>query len=388
MTGRMRQPLCNTLQAALLLTASLMPGFALALPEAFTDPEDGKLDMSEWLLDMKGFLPVPIIITEPAVGYGGGVSAFFFSDSLRDKSAASHNSGHVTPPDIYSVFGGYTENGTKAFGGSAMMTFDNDHYRWRSKAGWVNPNLEFYGKGQVLSNPIVIDYTLQGWLSNQEAMFRVGESNTWLIARWMYQNLDSSFDVPVQLTKLSALELESKSSALGMSVETDTRDNIFTPSKGWTGALDANFYREGFGGNTDFTSYRAHIFAYYPVTPNWIVAGRLDGRSVSGDVPFYQLPFIDMRGIAAARFQDEHTAVAETEVRWNVDERWALIGFIGTGRAWGDSDSFSETPDRVAKGGGFRYKIARRLGLYVGMDYGWGPADQEALYIQMGNAWR
>jgi hypothetical protein len=28
----------------------------------FTDPEDGKLDASEWLLERKGFLPVPILI--------------------------------------------------------------------------------------------------------------------------------------------------------------------------------------------------------------------------------------------------------------------------------------------------------------------------------------
>ena len=37
----------------------------------FTDPEDGAFDASEWLLDRRGLLPVPIIITEPAIGYGG-----------------------------------------------------------------------------------------------------------------------------------------------------------------------------------------------------------------------------------------------------------------------------------------------------------------------------
>jgi len=30
----------------------------------FTDPEDGAFDASEWLLDKKGFLPVPIIVTD------------------------------------------------------------------------------------------------------------------------------------------------------------------------------------------------------------------------------------------------------------------------------------------------------------------------------------
>ena len=43
-----------------------------------TDPEDGRFDMSNWLLRNKGFLPVPMIITEPAVGYGGGLGVIFF----------------------------------------------------------------------------------------------------------------------------------------------------------------------------------------------------------------------------------------------------------------------------------------------------------------------
>jgi len=46
--------------------------------EQFIDPHDNKFDASNWLLNKKGFLPVPIIITEPAVGYGAGVALLFF----------------------------------------------------------------------------------------------------------------------------------------------------------------------------------------------------------------------------------------------------------------------------------------------------------------------
>jgi hypothetical protein len=104
-------------------------------------------------------------------------------------------------------------------------------------------------------------------------------------------------------------------------------------------------------------------------------------------VPFYQLPYIDLRGIPAARYQDENTAIVEAELRWNVTARWAVIGFIGAGRAWGERDDFDDATTEVAKGGGFRYLIARRLGLYVGLDYGWGP-DDDAFYLQVGNGWR
>jgi hypothetical protein len=63
----------------------------------FTDPEDGAFDASEWLLDRKGFLPVPIIITEPAIGYGGGAVLLFFRESIRQHSAGRER---LSAPDI------------------------------------------------------------------------------------------------------------------------------------------------------------------------------------------------------------------------------------------------------------------------------------------------
>ena len=42
---------------------------------SFRDSTDHAIDMSDWLLNKKGFLFVPTIITEPAVGYGGAAAA-------------------------------------------------------------------------------------------------------------------------------------------------------------------------------------------------------------------------------------------------------------------------------------------------------------------------
>jgi len=54
---------------ALILLLALTPASALGQKGGvFRDPEDGRLDMSEWLLTKKGVLPIPIIITEPALG--------------------------------------------------------------------------------------------------------------------------------------------------------------------------------------------------------------------------------------------------------------------------------------------------------------------------------
>ncbi len=388
MVGRFAARCRNAL--VLLLAAGALSQPARAFMEGFIDQQDGHLDISNWMIERQGFLPVPIVITEPAVGYGGGVALLFVRNSLGESAERAKETGHMTPPDIFVVGGAATENGTKAAFAGGMMTFLDDTWRWRGGVGRADVNLAFYGigGGGLGGGANSINYSLDGWMSLQQVLRRIGESDNWLGARWIFLDLNSKLDLSQDpRSGLSPDQTTRRSSGLGLTLEHDSRDNIFTPSKGWTGAIDATFYDPDWGSNTRFQSYRAHVFAYFPLAKEWVLAGRLDGRSVSGRVPFYMLPFIDMRGIPAARYQDDHTAVVETEVRWSFTPRWAAVGFIGAGRAWGQSTGFSDATTAVSRGVGFRYLIARRLGLWLGMDYAKGP-ESGTWYIQVGNAWR
>src|SRR5215211_3053741 len=75
MMGALRRLVPRSLAMALLLTV-LTSHIATAQKRVgtFTDPDDGRVDLSDYLLTRKGFLPVPIIVTEPALGYGGSRS--------------------------------------------------------------------------------------------------------------------------------------------------------------------------------------------------------------------------------------------------------------------------------------------------------------------------
>jgi hypothetical protein len=373
--------------ALIALTLSLTCSQASSAAEeersVFIDPLDGKLDGSEWLLDKKGFLPVPIVITEPAIGYGGGVGLMFFRESIRE-SAAESKAGHVTPPDI---FGGAliaTENGTKAGGAGGLFSFDNDRWRYRGVIGNADVNLDFYGSGS--SSARKVGYNLDGWLSSQQLLRRFGESNNYVALRWIYFDLDSTLEAgllnPPQLDAARNL----RSSGLGISFEHDSRDNFFTPSRGWLGRVTSMFYSPEIGSDNKYQIYTANAYGYLPFN-KFVLGGRLDGRTSSGDVPLYQLPYIDLRGIPVARYQGRDVAVAETELRWNVTTRWALVGFVGAGRTWGEYDDISDPEIEVAGGAGFRYLIARRLGLFVGIDVAQGP-EEGAIYLQVGSAWR
>lgn len=380
---KLPSPWRAALAAALLLLALHGPARAEKWTDGFRDTHDGQVDLSDWLLDRQGFLPVPIIITEPAVGYGGGAMLLFFRESIRDSVRA--NAGRLTPPDIYAVGGAATENGTKGLAAGGMVTYLNDTYRWRGGVARVSANLDFYGTG---GRDAHLGYNLDGWASVQHGMLRLGGSDAWLVARWNYLDLTNRFDSEGATGRFGNIERASRASGLGLSLEVDTRDNIFTPSRGWTGAIDLTYYDPDWGSDTRFQSYRAHAFGYWEVGRSLVIAGRADARSVDGKAPFYMLPFIDLRGVPAMRLQDRHTAVLETELRWNVTPRWALVGFVGAGRVWGTGEvGFSEGTETVARGVGFRYLVARRLGLYAGMD--WARSTQgNAVYLQVGSAWR
>ena len=371
----------RALAAALAGALLAQLSWAGGLRERFTDPEDGAFDASEYLLDHRGVLPVPIIITEPAVGYGGGIALAWFSESIRDAAAKVQPGGRITPPNILGVALAGTENGTRFSGVGGRASFEQDTWRYRGGLAAMNVNLDFYGIGANLPK---IGYNLKGGATLQELTRRVAGSDHFLGARWTYLDLDSSLQ-PGE-TNLTPKEFAHRSSQVGATWVYDSRDNIFFSSRGMEAAVEAMYASPSVGSDNTFQTYRAHVFGYIPAD-KLVVALRGDARGARGDVPFYQIPFIDMRGVPAGRYQDENTALVEVEGRWYVTPRWIALAFVGAGRDWGRNAAFADVGSVVSKGVGFRYVLARRLGLAVGIDVAKGP-EKTAWYLQVGNAWR
>jgi hypothetical protein len=99
-------------------------------------------------------------------------------------------------------------------------------------------------------------------------------------------------------------------------------------------------------------------------------------------------PFLSMRGLASGQYSNDVTLLTEGELRFAVDPRWTILGFGGGGRVGETLGDLGSTPTVGAGGLGFRYLIARTLGLGSGVDFALGPGGEFAFYIQAGSAWR
>jgi hypothetical protein len=98
------------------------------------------------------------------------------------------------------------------------------------------------------------------------------------------------------------------------------------------------------------------------------------------------MPFIGLRGVPVLRYQGELTMLAETEQFVNVYKRWSLVGFGGAGTTVPSLDDMNIGETAWNAGIGFRYLLARLLGLQMGMDIARGP-EEWAFYIVFGSAW-
>ncbi|GAL36527.1 outer membrane protein [Vibrio maritimus] len=93
-------------------------------------------------------------------------------------------------------------------------------------------------------------------------------------------------------------------------------------------------------------------------------------------------PYINMRGVAAYKYQGDEVSTLQAQAMWHLNHRWTINAFYGVGStAEEHNELFEETVD--AYGVGFRYQIARRYGIHVGVDLAFSE-DQGTAYFQVG----
>jgi outer membrane protein assembly factor BamA len=350
-------------------------------PSKFRSAEDGWMDAGGFLDEKYGFLPVVIPITEPAVGYGAAGGLAFLSKPLGGDRAGFGR------PNITVVGALATDNGSwGAVAGDVRHWLDD---RLQTVAGvvYASVNLDFFGLGddpRLAANPL--RYNLEPVGGMLQGKYRLGDSRTWAGVSYAYATTDVTFEAPAGTPGLPDFRSESTVGGLTPSLTYDSRDNIFTPTRGAYVEGTLGLFSAALGGDSEFQRGQIIGMQFLPLHRRLFLGLRGQLAASFGDEPFYLRPFISLRGAPAMRYQGEEMAQLEAEVRWQCWKRFSVVGFVGGGTVWNDFERFESTKSVVTGGAGFRYELARKYGLHMGLDVAVGP-DDPALYVQVGSAW-
>ena len=166
----------------------------------------------------------------------------------------------------------------------------------------------------------------------------------------------------------------------------DTRDNLFTPTRGTYVEGKLSLFSTALGGDDSFQRVRVIVMQFVPLHRRLSLGLRGEAAGTSPATPFYLRPYVYQRGVPAMRYQGEDMVQVETELRWQFWKRFSVVGFAGSGATWAGAGGIARSKQVAAGGGGVRYELARTYGLHVGFDLVYGP-DGRAFYVQFGSAW-
>ena len=351
-------------------------------PSTWVDPQDGWFDVSSFLEQAHGFVPVLAPVTEPALGYGLAGAAVFL-DPREDAGTEGW-----ARPNITAVGGMRTENGSDALFAANSSIWDGGDLHTLVGGGGGGLELELHGIGgdEALDHD-PLDYSLEFKGLVGEGRLRLGDSNLWAGLRFAYAEATVDFEgTPGDVEGVDPGDDDVTLSGPALSLRYDSLDNMLSPTAGTLSESSLSVFDELFGGSQDFQLFQQVLIHHWRLSESFFLGARADLDLSFGDTPFYARPFIALRGVPALRYQGEHVVSAELELRWRFHPRWSLVGFGGAGMAWTDLEELEREQSAFTQGLGGRYLVARKFGLLAGLDVARGP-EEGAIYVVFGNSW-
>jgi hypothetical protein len=390
LTENMSKMTKNKLFTFLLTVIMISPVHAQKQKIMLKDTLDKKFDMSDYIINMHGFVPWPTIITEPALGnFGVALAAVLITPKKTGKSEDRYRF-----PDVTAIAGMYTLNNTWGVGAMRQATFPSIGMRYTLGAGYANANMDFYrqtSRGKELQEQFNLQ-PIVGVLDVSENLYK---NKIYVGARYQFTRMIIKYDFKNSPDTIFKRDFDSIFSPPdfnknlgngGIYLELDYRNSMFTPDKGLRLKTTYTFGRSWTASDFDFDLVVMNVNMFIQPLKPWVCGFRAVGQALFHDVPFYYYPYIDLRGIPMARYQGQQTLLFETEQRVDVTTRWSVVGFAGTGRTWSNSKYMSDDTWHWAGGAGFRYLVARLFKLRMGFDIA-ASQDQFAYYFVFGHYW-
>lgn len=375
MPGMPPMPLPTLRRRTMLPTACglLLAGSIAASPDARA--QDAAED-AEGKADEDRFLVVPYPITEPAIGSG------VFAGPVWMRAGPAAGSG-PSKPQAYGIGALWTSGGSRGVAAFDHRAWAGGRWRTTAVAGKADIRLQYAGLLPRDDQDLGFDLAVLGF--SVQAQRSLGQGPDSLGVRVFAARSEVGFDLGLP-PELAGEARKADIAGLGLSWTRDTRDDVFTPSRGQSLTLGLTVHAPALGASFAQQSLKLD-WAGYRAGPGKATLGmRTIAEASAGDAPFYLRPYVALRGVAKMRYAGERAASAELELRHPAGKRWDVLGFAGAGRACSTRDGNRGCKSVTAGGVGVRFKAMKLFGLTFGVDVARGP-DGTAGYIQIGNAW-
>ncbi len=326
------------------------------------------------------YVALPIPLSNPALGTG-----------LTVVGMALYNPNESDRAWVTGVAGMKAGDST-AFGVVQQAYLMQNKLRLLGVVGRADLDLKFYGVGSDAgSRNVYIPIEQQGRGGLFQALYHVGDR--WFLGlRYQSMSIKSALNLsqlPTIDTAIQPIELNHRTASLGPAIEFDTRDDAFYPTTGTYAKGNLNFAAPAFGSDVTFRQLQVSWNRYWHYATNTVLAARVSGCAVSGEVPFTSLCMYgssnDLRGYSTGQYRDRAMLAAQAEMRWKFSQRWGAVAFGGFG---GVAPSFSELPkERVLPsiGAGLRWQAAQDYKVNVSLDAAF-TKDDHAIYLYVGEA--
>lgn len=326
---------------------------------------------------------IPNIANNSVFGWGGGANiGAFYKLNKRDS---------ISPPSMSFAQGMYFQNKTWWLALLQENYFNQDKYRSRILFFTTSVNFQFFTDNLLPNLPsTIIPYNTKV-TSVQASFSRKIFNNTFIGPIYTYGQNNFSFENHI-LDKILELRNigEFVTSGIGLTFDYDTRDNIFSTTKGLYLNAYSLTYFEGIGSDADFTGLFLECSYFYKLNEKMIIASKANASTLFGDVPFSEqnvmgfggTRFQDLRGYNKGEFRGDQMYMLQAELRWRFYKNWGTNLYCGIGTAF---SADQDIPTLPAAGIGIRYRASKQYNINIGLDYAWGK-DDSGIYFLIGEA--
>ncbi len=351
---------------ATLLAGALSGQVAVAQSAAADDGSAG---------DASTFFVVPYPITEPAVGYG------LLAGPVWMRAGPSAVGG-PSKPQAFGAGALWTNGGSRG-----LFAFDHrawDDGKWRTTAIGGRVDLHLHYPGLLPGANRSVGFTLRANGGSVQGERLLGEGPSSLIFKIFSGTAEATFNQPPPELSTEPRRIRIVGTSIAWS--RDTRDDIFSPTRGQAMRAGVTAYPESLGSDFDAQRLSLSWMGYHPGLGAGVFGLRAEADFSFGSPPFYLRPYISLRGVPALRYPGEKVASAEAEYRYPIGPSWSVLAFGGIGTARADIRGLTAKKTVSTIGVGFRVKMKKLFGLTLGIDVAQGP-DGTYVYFQVGNPW-